>query len=119
MSIALKDNRFVLLSDYTAYDLKDPTVAKATTEETLSDLEAVHGVMLKAVDSPIKLFDMVIGIRKDGAKSSQIGKTNWNNLFLIRKDFDYFLAFLLKDGEKILLADSVNGMFWNFNVVCS
>ena len=117
MKTVNEENHFVLFSDNTIFNLLDPLVFCGSVMETLDVLKQQHGDPIKVGDSPFKIFELILGLRKDNAQFVQIGETNWNNLWLIRQDFCYYLAFVHINGEKTMVARSSCGIIWTFNVI--
>ena len=111
------ENRYILFNDGAMFDLLDVLIYQESFENTLNILIDQHGAPLKASNSPLKIFQQVLGLRRDSGQFVPIGENNWHNLFLIRQDFDYYLAFVKINGERVLVATSDKGMFWNFNVI--
>ena len=117
MNIPSVDNHFVLFADGRTFNLLDVLIYEGTISDTVLKLKKEHGDILKATDSPLKIFNLILGLRKDNSQFVQIGETNWKNLWMIRHDFEYYLAYVFINNERILTATSDHGMFWNFIVV--
>ncbi len=110
------DNHFILCSDGFIFDLLDVLTYDESIEKTINNIVQVHGEIMKATSNPLKIFEKISGLTKDG-HFVDIGPTNWSNLFMIRGDFEYFLAYIYKNGERMLVANSTEGLFWTFNVI--
>ena len=106
------ENHFVLCADGYVCDLMDYFYCCEDIEMTIKMVTMNHIEIVKAADSPFKFFDEVAGLKTDGT-FIRIGPTNWPNLFMIREEFQYYLAFI----EKRLIAKSVTGVFWDFHVI--
>ena len=106
------ENHYVLRSDGRIFDLLD---FDTEIEVTVTQLCEGEKTILQCANEPTKLFSEVKGLRKTG-EMSPFGPTNWSKLFLVRGEYEYFLAFVVIDNEKILTAVSTTGIFWNFNV---
>lgn len=110
------DNHFVLCSDGMMFDLLDVLIYTDPIESTIEKIIQEHGEIVKASYSPLKIFDAISGVTKEG-KFMPIGPTNWKNLFMIRGQFEFYLAYINWQGERTLIANSNEGVFWNFNVI--
>lgn len=111
------ENRYVLCSNNNMFDLLDPLIFKDDVETTLACLLPENGEtkILCCANSPLKIFNEIVGLKKTG-DFVRIGQTNWNNLFLVHGEFEYFLAYTYIDNVKCLVATSSNGTYWNFNI---
>ena len=112
-----RENRYILFKNGSIVDLLDFLNSDTDVDDVtiVSQLVEDNGVVIKAANSPIKLFSEVSGFKKTG-ELIKLGQTNWSNLFLIHEQFDYFMAFAKIDTEKLLVATSNNGIFWNFMI---
>ena len=110
------DNHFVLFSDGRIFNLLDVLVYDESIEKTVKNLTEQHGEVIKATSTPFKIFEEIVGVGKNG-KFMPIGPTNWPNLFMIRGDFYYYLAYINWKGERKLVANSSTGVFWSFNII--
>ena len=115
------DNHYILLSSGEILDLLDPLVFDTDIETTVTKNVTVtkkcnSGIkMLQCADSPMKLFNEVTGLKKTG-EFLRFGPSNWGRLFLIHGEYEYFLAYVFIDNVKQLVAKSLNGTTWTFNV---
>lgn len=111
------ENRYVLFSNGSMLDLLDPLVFKEDIETTVASVALEDGTLkiLDCANSPLKIFNEIVGLKKTG-DFVRIGQTNWNNLFLVHGEFEYFLAYTYIDNVKCLVATGSNGTYWNFNI---
>ena len=116
MAKASYDNHFVLCSDGMIFDLLDVDIYTESIQNTIDKIVAEHGEIKKAGCSPLKIFDEIIGVTKDG-KFLPLGPTNWGRLFEIRGQFEFYLAYIRWEGERKLVANSQEGFSWTFNVI--
>lgn len=110
------ENRYVLYSDGHMFDLLDPAVFDTDIDTTVTKLSNSGAEILQCANSPTKLFTEVVGLKKTG-EFSKFGPTNWNNLFLIHGEYEYFMAYVVIDNVKHLTATSTTGVFWSFNII--
>ena len=110
------DYHFVLCEDGTIFDLLDVLIFDDSIEKTVEKITQEHGKITKTALNPIKLFDEVVGYAKDG-RILPIGATNWEKLFMIRDQFEWYYAYIHVNGERILVANSKEGLSWTFNVI--
>lgn len=111
------DNHFVLCPDGKIFNLLDVLTYDESINKTIDNIVKQHGEIIKAFPTPLKLFDEIIGLAKDGRGFLKIGETNWSNLWMIRGEFEYYCAYILLNGERKLVATSTEGFFWNFNII--
>lgn len=111
-----KENCYILFTDGTVADLSDPLLSSDDINTTVTQMTEKHGPVLKAGNSPLKIFSEITGLKKNG-EFARIGQTNWKNLFLIHGEFEYFMASVIVENVKHFIATSNTGIFWNFNVV--
>lgn len=110
------DNHIVLCGDGKIFDLLDVSVFQKDIEFTVATVSSEHVGIIKAVPTPYKLFEEVIGLKKTG-EFVRIGPTNWSHLFMIRGEFQYYLAYMNIGGERRLVANSDEGISWHYNVI--
>lgn len=108
---------YVMCSDGSIFHLLDVSVCENTLEETITKIESQHGKIVRTSCSPNGLFSAVYGVRKDG-KFEPIGMSNWDKLFWIRGNYEYFLGFISNDKTRGRpAARSTTGVFWQYNVI--
>ena len=110
-----KENRYVLFSGGTVVDLLDLSDGN-DIDNFVAQLSEKRGKVLKAANSPLKIFSEILGFKKTG-EISKFGQTNWSNLFLVHGEFDFFLATVVIDNTRYIVAKSTSGVFWSFNIV--
>lgn len=110
------DNHIVLCGDGMIFDLLDVLIFQDDMKTTIDKVSDEHGTIIRAVPTPYKLFDEILGLKKTG-EFVRIGPTNWPNLFMIRGEFQYYLAYMNLDGERRLVANSDEGISWHYNVI--
>lgn len=112
-----QDNHFVLTADGNIFDLLDVLTYDETMDKTIDNIVKAHGKIVKAYPTPLKIFNEITALAKDGRGFAKIGATNWNNLFLIRGQFDGYWAFIGSGEDKKLVATSTDGLLWCFNII--
>jgi hypothetical protein len=110
------DNHYILCADGRMFNLLDVLIYNDPIEDVINKIISEHGEIIKANSSPLKIFEAINGLSKDG-KFMPIGATNWNNLFMIRDQFEGYYAYIYKQGEKKLVATSKEGLFWNYDII--
>ena len=105
---------FVVYKDGMIEDLYDVRWWHDSLEQTIKDRELIHGRIVNAATSPLGLFHKIVGVLKEGGKFTPIAANNWDKLFWLRGQFQYYLAYL---ENAQLVASSTNGIVWRFNVI--
>lgn len=109
------DNHYILLSNGEIVDLLDPLVFDKDIETTIAKKCSGDIKILRCAEAPIKLLNEVLGLKKTG-EFLRFGPSNWDRLFLVHGEYEYFLAYVAIDGMRFLAAKSTDGTFWTFNV---
>lgn len=114
----VESKRYVLFTDGMIEDMYDPRLWSGSFEATKEERARVHGTAVRIGHSPLNLFTDIVGVSSDG-KFMPIAKGNWDKLFWIRHQFEYYLGYSTIDGNRgtFLSAKSKDGIMWSFNVI--
>jgi hypothetical protein len=113
------ENHYALCTNGTIIDLLDERVFDTDIDTTVKNLAATKTIgIVKCTNDPKKLFDSIMG----KSATEQVmkpfpGGSNWHKLFDVREQFEYFVAYTMVGGAKQLVAKSLDGIYWSFDII--